>query len=357
MTMGKYSRDRRFACLFIGLSLVQTGCRSSTHQANSPPGSSSDVQVQHVFIVVEENHSYSSVIGSSEMPYLNRLATTYAYAKGYYANTHPSIGNYFMLTAGAEWVHSVNYNNVWAARGVPVDVTQVHGKFGEPTDFHIGGSDASGIVYNTGENVTNDDRSSAEVAADNIVRHLVKAGKTWKEYSEDLPSVGYTGGDNGGYTEHHNPLSYFSDVRESSTEAQNLVPFAQFSIDLANHRLPNYGFIVPNDSDNAHDGTLAQADSWLQAKIDPLIMSSDFNSPGGGLLIIVFDESFDSDTVNGGGHVAWVVVGPNVKKGFTSAASYQHESTLRFMSEAIGLTDFPGAAATAPDMEEFISGD
>ena len=307
MTMGKYSRDRRFACLFIGLSLVQTGCRSSTHQANSPPGSSSDVQVQHVFIVVEENHSYSSVIGSSEMPYLNRLATTYAYAKGYYANTHPSIGNYFILTAG--------------------------------------------------ENVTNDDRSSAEVAADNIVRHLVKAGKTWKEYSEDLPSVGYTGGDNGGYTEHHNPLSYFSDVRESSTEAQNLVPFAQFSIDLANHRLPNYGFIVPNDSDNAHDGTLAQADSWLQAKIDPLIMSSDFNSPGGGLLIIVFDESFDSDTVNGGGHVAWVVVGPNVKKGFTSAASYQHESTLRFMSEAIGLTDFPGAAATAPDMEEFISGD
>ena len=307
MTMGKYSRDRRFACLFIGLSLVQTGCRSSTHQANSPPGSSSDVQVQHVFIVVEENHSYSSVIGSSEMPYLNRLATTYAYAKGYYANTHPSIGNYFILTAG--------------------------------------------------ENVTNDDRSSAEVAADNIVRHLVKAGKTWKEYSEDLPSVGYTGGDNGGYTEHHNPLSYFSDVRESSTEAQNLVPFAQFSIDLANHRLPNYGFIVPNDSDNAHDGTLAQADSWLQAKIDPLIMSSDFNSPGGGLLIIVFDESFDSDTVNGGGHVAWVVVGPNVKKGFTSAASYQHESTLRFTSEAIGLTDFPGSAAAAPDMEEFISGD
>ena len=307
MTMGKYSRDRRFACLFIGLSLVQTGCGSSTHQANSPPGSSSDVQVQHVFIVVEENHSYSSVIGSSEMPYLNRLATTYAYAKGYYANTHPSIGNYFILTAG--------------------------------------------------ENVTNDDRSSAEVAADNIVRHLVKAGKTWKEYSEDLLSVGYTGGDNGGYTEHHNPLSYFSDVRESSTEAQNLVPFAQFSIDLANHRLSNYGFIVPNDSDNAHDGTLAQADAWLQAKIDPLIMSSDFNSPGGGLLIIVFDESFDSDTVNGGGHVAWVVVGPNVKKGFTSAASYQHESTLRFMSEAIGLTDFPGAAATAPDMEEFISGD
>jgi crotonyl-CoA carboxylase/reductase len=49
----------------------------------------------------------------------------------------------------------INYNNVWAARGVPVDVCAHHGKFGEPTDFHIGGSDASGVVYAVGENVTN----------------------------------------------------------------------------------------------------------------------------------------------------------------------------------------------------------
>jgi crotonyl-CoA carboxylase/reductase len=49
----------------------------------------------------------------------------------------------------------VNYNNVWAARGVPVDVTKVHAKFGEPGDFHIGGSDASGIVYKVGDRVTN----------------------------------------------------------------------------------------------------------------------------------------------------------------------------------------------------------
>ena len=49
----------------------------------------------------------------------------------------------------------INYNNVWAAKGVPVDITKVHGKFGEPTDFHIGGSDASGVVYAVGDNVTN----------------------------------------------------------------------------------------------------------------------------------------------------------------------------------------------------------
>ncbi|GAC1408774.1 MAG: crotonyl-CoA carboxylase/reductase [Actinomycetota bacterium] len=49
----------------------------------------------------------------------------------------------------------INYNNVWAARGVPIDVTKVHARLGEPSDFHIGGSDASGIVYAVGSNVSN----------------------------------------------------------------------------------------------------------------------------------------------------------------------------------------------------------
>jgi crotonyl-CoA carboxylase/reductase len=63
----------------------------------------------------------------------------------------PGPGDVLVLVMAA----GINYNNVWAARGVPLDVTKVHGKFGEPTDFHIGGSDASGIVYATGEGVTN----------------------------------------------------------------------------------------------------------------------------------------------------------------------------------------------------------
>ncbi len=63
----------------------------------------------------------------------------------------PSIGPdealVYVMAAG------VNYNNVWAARGVPVDVIGARQKGGEPEDFHIGGSDASGIVYAVGENV------------------------------------------------------------------------------------------------------------------------------------------------------------------------------------------------------------
>ena len=49
----------------------------------------------------------------------------------------------------------VNFNNVWAARGVPVDVTKTQARWGEPTDFHIVGSDASGVVYAVGSDVTN----------------------------------------------------------------------------------------------------------------------------------------------------------------------------------------------------------
>ena len=41
----------------------------------------------------------------------------------------------------------INYNNVWASQGIPISV------IGEDTGYHIGGSDASGIVWAVGENV------------------------------------------------------------------------------------------------------------------------------------------------------------------------------------------------------------
>lgn len=48
----------------------------------------------------------------------------------------------------------VNYNNVWAARGYPIDVIKVRQRSGATEDFHIGGSDASGVVYAVGDAVT-----------------------------------------------------------------------------------------------------------------------------------------------------------------------------------------------------------
>jgi crotonyl-CoA carboxylase/reductase len=49
----------------------------------------------------------------------------------------------------------INYNNVWAALGIPIDVIKVHAQSGDDTGFHIGGSDGSGIVYAVGSEVTN----------------------------------------------------------------------------------------------------------------------------------------------------------------------------------------------------------
>jgi acid phosphatase len=276
------------------LAATCAGCGSANH--GTPPASST-----RVFLVVEENHSYSEVIGNSSMPYLNSLASQYGLATQYYADAHPSIPNYFMLTTGLP--------------------------------------------------VTGNDAFTGTDKDDNVARELMKAGKTWRSYSESLPSAGYTGGDAYPYFKHHNPFAYFSDVIGASL-ADNLVPFSQFSSDLASNTLPDFSFITPNALNDAHDGSLATADQWLKANIDPLVKSAAFQS--GGVLIIVFDESVSSDLSHVGGHVPFVIVGPKIKSGYQSTTFYQHQSTLRLVLSTLGVNSFPGASAVAPNMGEFF---
>jgi len=264
--------------------------------------SSGSAQFNHVVLVVEENHSFSEVVGNSAMPYLNSLAKQYGLATQYYANMHPSIGNYFELTAG--------------------------------------------------QTVTNDDGIAGPIDVNNIVRVLVAAGKTWKSYAEALPSVGYISGDAYPYVKHHNVLTYFTDVTQSSTQAQNIVPFSQFASDLSKNALPNFSFVVPDLLNDAHDGPLNVADAWLQKNVSGLISSSLFQNDG--LLIVVFDESEGTDTEHGGGHVAAVIVSPKAKKGYQSTTLYQHQSTLRLILGGLGVSSYPGDAAQAPDMSEFF---
>jgi acid phosphatase len=256
---------------------------------------------RHVFIVVEENTNYADVVGTGAMPYLDTLIGRYALATQYYGNTHPSIGNYFWLTVG------------------------------------------------TG--VTNDNSFADTIRSDNVVRRLLAAGKTWKSYAEDLPSVGYTGGNVGQYARRHNPLSYLSDVTDNPAQKQRLVPFTQFATDLAGDTLPNYSFIVPNLCNDAHDCSLGTADTWLRSNIKPLIDSPRFQQDG--LLIIVFDEAA-ADNLYGGGQVAWVMVGAKVKPGYQSTRIYQHQSTMRLMLRALGVTGYPGAGVASADMGEFF---
>src|SRR5689334_12250885 len=149
-----------------------TACRGADTTGPTPTGGGGSVPLMgHVIVVVEENSDYSSVIGNSSMPYLNGLAQQYALVTKYYAVTHPSIGNYFMMTVG--------------------------------------------------KIITNDDSYSGVVSDDNIVRRLIAAGKTWKSYAEDLPSVGYTGPDTGNYARKHNVIALLSDVVNDATQRNN----------------------------------------------------------------------------------------------------------------------------------------
>jgi acid phosphatase len=265
----------------------------------------------HVVIVALENKDYSQVVGNtSAMPYLNGLITKYGLATNFYANTHPSIGNYFMLT--------------------------------------------------TGQILTNDDSYSGTVSADNVVRELNAAGKTWRAYAEDLPNAGYTGGDTGNYIERHNPLSYFSDVRnDAAMAAAGLVPFTQFPTDLAAGKLPQYTFIAPNMYNDAHEcpnginGCLATADNWMQQNVAPLIADPNFAKDG--VLIIWFDEA-DTDNANGGGKIPVVFISPAWSKaGYQSPTFGQQENLLRFTMDALGVTTVPGAGATATGWNEFFN--
>ena len=258
----------------------------------------------NVALVILENHSFSEVIGNGSMPYLNSLAQQYGVAAQYYANAHPSLPNYFMLTTGAT------------------------------------------------ETTTDD--FTGTLSDDNVVRKLMAAGKSWKCYAESLPSPGYLGSDVYPYVRHHNPFTYFSDVQQDSSQAANIVPFTQFASDLTANALPQYSFIVPNLLNDAHDGSLAQADAWLQQNIAPLLASSEFQASG--LLIITFDEGDQNDSAHGGGQVATVIVSPKAKSHYSSQTFFQHQSSLRLSLAALGVDAFPGGAGTAPDMTEFFTG-
>jgi len=272
----------------------------------TPPPPAPSVRFGHVFLVVEENANFSDVIANPALPYLNSLANQYGLAANYFANAHPSIPNYFELTTGQILTL--------------IDASTPH---------------------------------NFPVSSENVVRDLLSAGKSWKSYAEDLPSVGYTGDDTGRYAVRHNPFAYFTDVQNDTRQVQNLVPFGQFATDRNAASLPDFSFIVPNLCNDAHDCSLATADDWLKTNIDPLIQSPQFQKDG--LLIIVFDEANTLDLTSGGGHVAAVIVSPLAKRGYKSIAFYQHESVLRLTLEGLGATRLPGDAATAPVMWEFFN--
>lgn len=273
---------------------------------------------RHVYIVAEENRSYEDIVGNNNMPYLNSLLAGGGLATQFYANEHGSLENYFWVTSG----QYITHNNSTTA------------------------------VFNV----------------DNIDRHLLSNGMTFKSYAQSLPFAGYTGLYSGAYMKRHAPLIYFTDMANSSL-ATNHESSTVMAKDLANHTLPNFAFITPDGNHDLHNCTatlatcMQTADTWLKQNVGPLLASPEFQPGGDGLLIIWSDEAdLNTDnrcsatvTTGCGGRIVVAMIGPQVKNGYKSTRTYHHQSVLRTMLEALGTTaNFPGAAETAPDMAEFF---
>ena len=273
----------------------------------------------HVYVVALENKSYEHLVGSSNMPYLNSLIQKGTLATQFYANRHNSITDYFLVT--------------------------------------------SGVVPTTNNTTT----STYDV--DNLVRHAMSLGKSYKVYAQSLPYTGYSGLYSGAYMKRHTGLPYYVDMGNSTTEMQKLVGIGHLSTDLSNASLPNFGFIVPDadhDLHNCPNGEAAceqLADGFLKTYIAPLLATPAFQPGGDGVLIIWSDEAdlYNDDRCSStvstgcGGRVLVMMIGPKVKVGYKSTITYHHQHLLKTMLMELGTTsNFPGLSSTASPMSDFF---
>ncbi len=281
---------------------------------------------KHVFLIMEENTSYSSVVNTASsttyMPWLVSQGNLYGHATNYLTNNAGSLLAYL-------WVSSGSCEN--SARCTLPPGTN---------NFGCGGGSCTSTITD-----------------DNIYREMAKAGKSWRLYAEDIPSTGYTGLGQTvcpdpycQYDPHHNGPIHYSDIINSTTQANNMVDFSQFTTDMNAGTLPQYSFIIPNNLHDAHDASPAQADLWLQNNIAPLLSQPYFQPCGDGILII----TFDNDDLDQSGLVYTAVIGPKVIPHFVSNVRYQHQNALRTMLDALGITTYPGDSATAIPMKDFF---
>jgi phosphatidylinositol-3-phosphatase len=261
-----------------------------------PPGGA----IQHVFLVVMENQSYSNVIGQ---PYTANLASTWAHATNYHAITHPSLPNYLDLYAGSN-------------HGITTDCDP------SPT-CHISG-------------ISLGDELSAR-------------GLTWKGYFEGMAAP-CTLTNPGTYRAHHDPFIYFDDMWQNPSPGglcySHVVPmFPNLTTDLASARTtPNFAFVKPDNCHDTHDCSLAVGDTWLSQNV-PLLLNSPACTVDKCLVILTWDEDDGSE----GNRVLTVFAGSGAKTGYTDGTSYNHYGLLRTIEDLMGVA-YQANDATATSM-------
>ncbi len=248
----------------------------------------------HVVIVIEENHSYSQIIGSPSAPYINSLANSGALFTNSHGVTHPSEPNYLDLFSGSN-------------QGVTDDSC--------PHTF------GSGVA--------------------NLGSELIGAGLTFGGYSENLPSVGsLVCSAAGGYVRKHNPWSNFTNV----PSADNM-PYTSFPSNYST--LLTVAIIAPNMNNDMHDGTIQQGDSWLQSRLDPYVQWANTHNS---LFIVTFDE----DDFTQANQIPTIFVGPMVRAGQYSE-TINHYNILRTLEDMYSLP-YAGYSGTASPITDVWSG-
>ena len=261
-----------------------------------------------VVVVAFENHAYASVVGSPAMPYLNGLINTYSLAENFYAAAPGSVPDYFMLTTGTKVACCPSY--------------------------------------------------AGPYTGNNLARVLIAGGKSWKAYVQSIPHAGYVGKGGEPYVKYHNPFAYFSDVLNSPAQLANIVPLSELATDISGNTLPDFSFVVPDNYHNAHTCPgggkcadtvrLKAADTFLQTYLQSLLSAPAFQSKG--LLVIWWDEGDDTTE-----HTAITFVGPLVQKGYRSTTHYMDQDLLRTIIDGFGLSSYPGASASAEEMNDMLT--
>jgi hypothetical protein len=259
-------------------------------RATAPPPA-----VAHVLLVVEENHEFGQVAGSSKAPFLNRLAAQGTLLIHDYAVTHPSLPNYVALVAGS------------------------------PLGIH-------------------NDCRSCHRGGRTLVDQLQAAGITWKAYYQGLPAPCSAVASAGAYVKKVNPFLHLDSVLADPRRCRRVVPLTQLGPDLRAGRLPRLAVVTPDLLHDMHSGSVHRADIFLQ-RLDRLLRSSPEGTST--VLVLTFDEGKSDRGLQGrrgGGHVATVVVGPGVSAGARDPTPYDQYSLLRSLELRFGLRPLRHAA-------------
>jgi phospholipase C len=267
---------------------------------------------RHVIWIFMENHSYGTIIGSSQAPYINTVAMECGLATNYHNITHPSLPNYIAATSGLSY-------------------SALHGFL---PDCSPGGS------------------------CDTSARSIFGQGETWKSYQESMPSA-CDHGNSGQYAVRHNPAVYYTTLHGCSSSD---VPYSRLASDLAHNQLPRFSFITPNLTDDMHNGTVADGNKWLSRNLPVILNSAEYKS-GSTAVFITWDEGEGghyasgehcaTNTTDVSCRIATLVISPSTKAGTRSGTLFSHYSLLGTAEQLLALPKLGLAASSATMTKAF----